>query len=186
MIRKVWQAGAPSRATESQKIMDTWTDAALGVGRSHQSSGPRTPLYSAKAMEDAETAAAPARVVPPPPPQRRRRTRPVTFICMQSPGLALGLPSGGLHVFEDGRLTLTDSRDITAMRHHGWYGNRIFEDTPEVRAQLEARAVLDRQVRRHQQGLADDAQANRRMQGPRGSFGPDPDAELARFPVRRR
>jgi len=186
MIRKVWQAGAPSRATESQKIMDTWTDAALGVGRSHQSSGPRTPLYSAKAMKAAEDAAAPARGVPPAPQRPIRRTRPVTFLCIGSPGLALGLPSGGLHEFEDGRLTLTDPRDIAAVRHHGWYGNRIVEDTAEVRAQLEARAVLDRQVRRHQQGLADDAQANRRMQGPRGSFGPDPDAELARFPVRRR
>jgi hypothetical protein len=64
-----------------------------------------------------------------------------------------------------------DPRDVAAVRHHGWYGNRIVEDTPEVLAQLEAQAELHRQVRRHQQALAEEAMAKRRIMGPK-SFGP--------------
>ena len=152
-------------------MMNAWTNAVLDGPQSRQGGGPRTPLYSAKATEAAEDAAAPARGVPPAPQRPIRRTRPVTFLCIGSPGLALGLPSGGVHVFEDGHLTLTDPRDIAAVRHHGWYGSRIVEDTPEVLAQLEAQAELHRQVRQHQQALAEEAMARRRIMGPK-SFGP--------------
>jgi hypothetical protein len=103
----------------------------------------------------------------------RKAAKPVTFLCPSVPALGLALPSAPnqSQTFQYGRLTLTDPRDIEAVRRHGWYGSKIVEETPEVLAQLEADAVLHRQLREKQQGLADEAQAKRRMMGPR-DFGP--------------
>jgi hypothetical protein len=96
----------------------------------------------------------------------------VTFLCPSVPALGLALPSSPQQsqTFQYGRLTVTDPRDIAAVRHHGWYGNRIVEETPEVVAQLEADAVVHRHLRDHQQALADEAQAKRSATGPRGAL----------------
>jgi len=172
--------------TTSRATMNAWANAMLGTGQSRQGGGPRTPLYSQRAMEDADDAEAPANVVPPAPPRRCRRTRPVTFICVQTPGLALGLASGGLHMFEDGRLTLDRPEDIAAMRKHAWYGGRILEDRPTMREEIAAQQLLYGRQKLRQRELAGDAQTYSREMGGRGPFGPDPDTGLGRFPVRRR
>ena len=172
--------------TTSRATMNAWANAVLGTGQSRQGGGPRTPLYSRRAMAEADDVLAPPPVVPPSPPKRRtRRTRPVVFVCVQTPGLALGLASGGLHEFTDGRLTLDHPEDIAAMRKHAWYGGRILE-TPKMDAEIAVQQLLHGRQRLRQRELAGDAQLYSREMGGRGPFGPDPDTGLGRFPVRRR
>jgi hypothetical protein len=134
-------------------------------------------------MEDADDAAAPASVVPPVPQRRGRRTRPVTFINIQTPGMAL-LLSGQWRAFEDGRLTLDQPEDIAAMRKHAWYGSQILE-IPKMASQIATQQLFYGRQRLRQRELASDAQSPSREMGGR-EFGPDPETELARFPVRGR
>jgi hypothetical protein len=167
---------------ESRKTLDSWVDAAIGVGRPRQGSGPRTPLYSARAMEEADDAATPATVVPPTPPRRRRRTRPVTFVNIQTPGMAL-LLSGQWRAFEGGRLTLDQPEDIAAMRKHPWFGNRILEETPKMQAHIAVQQMFYGRQKLRQRELAGDTQSHSRLMGPRVL---EPDEPLGQFPVRRR
>jgi hypothetical protein len=88
-------------------------------------------------------------------------------------------------VFEDSRLTLDHPEDIAAMRRHPWYGNRILE-TPKMASQIAVQQLFYGRQRLRQRELAGDAQSSSREMGGRGPFGPDPETELARFPVRRR
>jgi hypothetical protein len=104
-------------------------------------------------------------------PRRRRirQVKPVTFLCPSVPALGLGLPSNPnqAQTFQNGRLTLSDPRDIEAVRRHGWFGSRIVMETPEVLARLEADAALHRQLQRKHQELADEAHAKQAMAGPK-------------------
>jgi hypothetical protein len=125
------------------------------------------PLHPEAWVEDDEPAPPSPQTATPRDRRSRKATKPVTFLCPSVPALGLGLPSGFV-AFQYGKLTLSDPRDIEAIRRHGWHGTRIVEETPETVAQLEADAALHRQLRQKQQELADEAQAKRRMQGPRG------------------
>jgi hypothetical protein len=91
----------------------------------------------------------------------------------------------GTHQFQHGRLVLTNSADVAAIRRHPWYGSRIFIETPAVRRQLAADQVLRQELDDKQRALRDEAAYKRRQMGPRGSLGPDVGGELAEFPVRR-
>jgi hypothetical protein len=111
--------------------------------------------------------------------------KPVVFLCPQVPALGLFF-SSGLRAFQYGRLTLTNAVDVAAIRRHPWFGSRIVKETPAVRKQLAAQAALKQELDQKQRELADEAASRRRLAGPPGPFGPDPDTEYARFPVRRR
>jgi hypothetical protein len=107
------------------------------------------------------------------------------FLCPHVPALGLFL-SIGLRAFQHGRLTVTNAAEAAAIRRHPWFGTRILKETPAVQRQLAAQAVLKQELDQKQRELADEAASRRRLAGPPGPFGPDPDTEYARFPVRRR
>ena len=138
----------------------------MGRPRPRQGGWPGKSLHPVLLEDDDEPTPA-----SPPPPPRRRRVKPVTFVAIQTPGLALGLPSG-THPFEGGKLVLTDAEDVRAVRRHPWYGNRILEDTPKMRAQIDLQRALYGQQRLRNREQAEDAQSYRRLMGPRGPLLP--------------
>jgi hypothetical protein len=101
--------------------------------------------------------------------------RPVTFECRSVPALGLGLPSG-FHAFQYGRLTLTDARDITALRAHGWCGRQIRELTEAEAAQdprtLDA-AARWQELEKERERLAEE-QRRSHLMGPSGPLLPRP------------
>jgi hypothetical protein len=109
--------------------------------------------------------------------------KPVVFLCPQVPALGLFFASG-LRAFQHGRLTLTNTVDVAAIRKHPWFNSRIFRETPAVQKQLVAQADLLQELQQKQRELADAAASRRRLAGPPGPFGPDPSTEFARFPAR--
>jgi hypothetical protein len=134
----------------------------MGRQRPRQGGWPGKSLHRVLLEDDDEPTPA-----SPPPPPRRRLVKPVTFIAIQTPGLALGT-----HHFEQGRLVLTDAEEIARVRKHPWYGNRILEDTPKMRAQIDLQRALYGQQRFRNREQAEDAQSYRRLMGPRGPLIP--------------
>jgi hypothetical protein len=94
---------------------------------------------------------------------------PVTFECRTIPALGLGLPSG-MRCFQYGRLTLTDARDIEAIRKHGWFGRQIRVLTEAETAQdpRTEEAEARWQAREEEKKAIAEEQRRSHLMGPRG------------------
>jgi hypothetical protein len=151
--------------------------------RPHDASpAPARPLHPDVYAED-ETSTPQRRHHPPSSRKHATLKTPVTFLCPHVPALGLFFASGP-KVFQDGRLQLSNVADITALVKHPWFNVRIFKDTPAVRRQLAAEAALKHELDIAQRALADKMASKRKLMGPPGPFGPNPDTEYARFPAR--
>jgi hypothetical protein len=81
------------------------------------------------------------------------------------------LPTG-LHCFQYGRLTLTDARDIEAIRHHGWFGRQIRQLTAAEAAAPppDPWGAARLRAREDENQAAAEEQRRRSLGGPRGAL----------------